>query len=111
MTNCPGSTSGSPPETGASVTVHVSSVSRRRAATRNGTGVAAASPCCSASVAVAIDVEESEPCGLEALDDHLREPAHQAVAEHRVGVALSAQAGGVELRRAHVCERAGVEMP
>ncbi len=47
---------------------------------------------------------------LQALHQHLREPADDAEAERGVLGALPAQARAVELRRAHVRHRPGVEM-
>ena len=81
------------------MSVQVSAVSCSRPATRNGRGVIAPAGAGSAA-AVAIDVEESEAGPLEPLDQHLREAAHQLVAERRVGLALLAQAGAVEAGRA-----------
>ena len=48
---------------------------------------------------------------LEAVDHHRREAAHELVPEGVVGLALAAQAGAVEGHRAHVVDRAGVEVP
>ena len=59
----------------------------------------------------AIHVEQPLPRPLQALDHDLREARHQVVAELRVGLALLAQAGAVEARRAHEREGARVEVP
>ena len=69
-----------------------------RSRTTNGAGTSAPRQARAQAVAVAIDVEQPEPRPLEPLDHHLREALHQLVAERRVVVALSAQAGAVEGR-------------
>src|SRR5580765_5285744 len=109
--NCPGATAGPSPMAGSSVSVQVSAVLRSRVETTNGTGVSA--PGCGGSVrvAVAIDVEQSEACPLQAFDQHLREAAHQVVAQRRIVVALLAQAGAVERSGTDGGQRARVEMP
>src|SRR5512133_2825397 len=91
-----------------SASVHVSAVSWRRSVTRNGAGTNA--PAALDSATVAIYVQEPEPGPLQALDQHLSEPAHPVIAEGRIGSALVAQAGAVELRRAHGREGARVEV-
>src|SRR5581483_12382670 len=107
--NCPARTTGAAPAQGSRTIVHVSAVSPRRATTRNGRG--AVTPCpCSATSAVAIEVEEPEARPLQPLDQHLREPGGQVVAELRVVVALLPQAGAVEGGCADVRERARVEV-
>src|ERR1041385_4357326 len=101
MTNCPGAAETASAPAGSSASVQVSAVSRSRRRTTKGSG--ANGPCaCSASAAVAIDVEKSEPRPLQALDQHLREAAHQVVSESRVVVALLAQTRAVERGRAYV---------
>src|SRR5262245_26239803 len=108
--NWPGAISGAGAPTGSSVTVHVSAVSCSRAERRYGRGVSAPSSCGSA-VAVTIDVEKPESSPLQALDQHLRDPAHQLVAERRIGLALAAQTLAVEARRANGREGTRIEMP
>ena len=50
---------------------------------------------------VAVEIEQAKACPLEALDHHLREAAHQLVAERGVALAFTAQAGAVEAGGAH----------
>src|SRR5579885_3654462 len=102
ITNCPGPTR-TLSASGSSVSVHVSIVSCRLAATRNGSGTnAPVSAAISGAGAGAIEVEESEMRPLEPFHQHLCEAADDVEAERRVGRALFAEAPAVELRRAHV---------
>src|SRR5512146_3240052 len=104
MSNCPAcGRTPSPPErpTCSSSSVHVSSVSRVRETTRYGTGTMAPRPGASTDADAAIHVQEPHPRVLQPVDHHLREPAHQLVAELLVVFTLAAQARAVERDRAH----------
>src|SRR5580765_5417400 len=109
--NWPGAIVGPSPSSGSRVRVHVSDVSCLRSETRNGAGTSGPGARGSAIAAVAIDVEESKARPLEALDQHLREAAHQLVADGRVVLALLPQAPAVEGRGTHHRQGAGVEVP
>src|SRR5581483_11820874 len=109
MTNWPGATA-KPSSSGSSVSVHVSTVSCRFAATRNDSGTNAPAGSVSVAIAVAIHVEESEVRPLQALHEHLRETPDDVEAEDGIRLALVAEARAVELRRTHGRERPGVEV-
>src|SRR4051794_40601941 len=91
MVNWPGAKGSPSPPLGTSARVTVSSVSSRRAVTAKAAGTIAAAPT-STSGGLAIDVEELEAGGLEALGRSGGEAAHELIAELVVGLALAAQA-------------------
>src|SRR5512134_2130911 len=101
MLNWPGAKGKAPPEAsgGSRTSVKVSAVSRRVFRTVNAAGRMGSSPRARRSVmmaAVAIDVQELELRGFEALHDHLGESLEDAPAQLGVFLAFPPQAGAVE---------------
>ena len=92
-------------------TVRAASGRRDRVCGRKASGAAAAiAPLSLAISALPIDVEDLKRNLVEALHEDRDESLHHLVAEMMIGLALAAQAGGVDADRPGEFDGAGVEM-
>src|SRR5579872_2759691 len=114
MLNWPGAKTNSPePAAGSASSVTTSWLSRRVRRTQNGVGAMGSAAGGSAAVCLApgtVDIQQLHPRRAKSLPDDLREPLQELVAQPRVLLALHANTGAVERRRAHQLERPGVRL-